>query len=147
MKPSSLSHLHPFKKTCQQAYPSSARTCREFLKRIFRQAGSPYSEPGSPFWPPIPENWITSETDCKAKRTFASPKSTFAEEKPGESLPCLPRLPLREPCKSIAPTPVHPLSACVIRFAVFGVGRSACRKQQQRNPVRYLYSKKDREGP
>ncbi len=57
----------------------------------------------------------------------------FAEEKPGDSLRSLPRLPHREPSKSIAPTPIHPPLPSVIRFAVFASGRSACRKRQQRD--------------
>ncbi len=80
--------------------------------------------PESPFSAPVPWNCIAPEADCEAKRTFAPKKPAIAEEKPGDSLPSLPRPPHREPSKSIAPTPIHPPLPSVIRIRGIA-GRSA----------------------
>jgi hypothetical protein len=48
-------------------------------------------KPESPFSAPARWNCIAPEADCEAKRTFVPNKPAFAAEKPGDSLPSLPR--------------------------------------------------------
>ena|SRR5208283_4263804 len=95
------------------------------------------SQPESSFSAPVPWNCIAPEADRAAKRTLAPKRPAFAEEKPHDSLPSLPRPPHREPSKLIAPTPIHPPLPSVIRIRGVAVGRLVCLKRQQRDPVQH----------
>ena len=89
-KPIELSPSQTSTVSCGASRAQASRDRAELARRL---PGEPESE--SPFSAPVSWNCIAPEADCEAKRTFAPKKPAFAEEKPGDSLPPLPR-PARE---------------------------------------------------
>jgi hypothetical protein len=79
----------------------------------------------------------TDSCNCTPVGANCKTNEAVSREKPGDSLPSLPRPPHREPFKSIAPTPIHPPLSPVIRIRGVAVDRLVCWKRQQRNPAQH----------